>query len=893
MIIHTVKVKNFKKHKALELFLDEKLNLIGGPNEAGKSTIAEAIHAGLFFKHSGNSQQLRELQSIYTQDGPSVELQFEINGKRYTLRKSFLRGSGCTLSSPTLATLSGDKAEDLLGQLLASQANELNHSQAKAEWAHLWVWQGSAGNNPTGAMAAQQGKMLQQLQEAGVMVALASEKDQRLAAEFSSKNLNIFLRGGKYKAGSPILSAQDQMQNSETKLMAIKELIAEREGDAQKYASDSSKLEQLKQDLKEIALERGQISEKLLLLNTLEDSSQKKQEDLGKIIEQEAQINQKIKEIEDLALMVLELENKSTPIKLALDDTETLLKNLKDQLSKEKDRLKKLESDEQKARVEGEFVELLLDVEQAAKNMESLHDTLLKIKGLEAEKSQFLQALGQLPRISRKELDQWTKLEGACSAKKGILESIATEVEVLSGELQVSIDGEVLQGKRLLTDESILDLGGKILLKIVPGGGKGLQTATLEYQHAVQALEEFQRTLGFQEKDKAEHIAIQRELRAKQIQTAEDKLSALENSAEVESNWQQSQSILTQLENKKSGMLQVNTGLGKLAGEELSPKAREMKLQHGQQYKDLQQKRNDISSSEALIDKKEQEKQAQFEKWSDLNSQTSQEKTKLKLLQEQSGDLDAGLKEIKDRKSGLVENCHSLQAEIEALDPVTLKIKDERTQGALITKSEESRNVELTLAGLKGQLNQNGDRDIYEQEQAEFAHLAIHRGRYAGLKKEAEAIKLLDELFKKEKDELTKNYAQPFAQKVKTYLSFVFGSDLEVSLTSNLNGEFTGIELSRGSFRDLGLLDFEKLSGGTREQVAAAVRLAMAEILAPAYGGKLPIVFDDAFAYSDAERLNSLQNMLYRASENGLQVILFSCNPRDYATLGAKEIMLS
>ena len=63
----------------------------------------------------------------------------------------------------------------------------------------------------------------------------------------------------------------------------------------------------------------------------------------------------------------------------------------------------------------------------------------------------------------------------------------------------------------------------------------------------------------------------------------------------------------------------------------------------------------------------------------------------------------------------------------------------------MITKNEDSRSLELTPAGLKGQLNQNGVLDIiYEQEQAEFAHLAIHKSRYAGLKKEAEAIKLLD-----------------------------------------------------------------------------------------------------------------------------------------------------
>ena len=81
---------------------------------------------------------------------------------------------------------------------------------------------------------------------------------------------------------------------------------------------------------------------------------------------------------------------------------------------------------------------------------------------------------------------------------------------------------------------------------------------------------------------------------------------------------------------------------------------------------------------------------------------------------------------------------------------------------------------------------------------------------------------------------------------------------------------------------------FERLSGGTREQVAAAVRLALAEVLAPAYDGVLPVVFDDAFTNSDPERITGLQCMLEHASARGLQVPLLSCTPADYADLASR-----
>jgi hypothetical protein len=90
----------------------------------------------------------------------------------------------------------------------------------------------------------------------------------------------------------------------------------------------------------------------------------------------------------------------------------------------------------------------------------------------------------------------------------------------------------------------------------------------------------------------------------------------------------------------------------------------------------------------------------------------------------------------------------------------------------------------------------------------------------------------------------------------------------------------------------LGACDFETLSGGTCEQVAAAVRLAMAELLAQAHDGSLPVVFDDAFGYADPERVRALQRMLELGASRGLQIIALTCNAADYAGFATKEITL-
>jgi uncharacterized protein YhaN len=78
---------------------------------------------------------------------------------------------------------------------------------------------------------------------------------------------------------------------------------------------------------------------------------------------------------------------------------------------------------------------------------------------------------------------------------------------------------------------------------------------------------------------------------------------------------------------------------------------------------------------------------------------------------------------------------------------------------------------------------------------------------------------------------------------------------------------------------------FERLSGGMREQMAAAVRLAMAELLKPAYGNVLPLVFDDAFTNSDRQRQNGLKQMLLHGIDQGIQIVLLTCHSDDYRSL--------
>ncbi len=146
----------------------------------------------------------------------------------------------------------------------------------------------------------------------------------------------------------------------------------------------------------------------------------------------------------------------------------------------------------------------------------------------------------------------------------------------------------------------------------------------------------------------------------------------------------------------------------------------------------------------------------------------------------------------------------------------------------------------------------------------------------------------MEKLFSESQSAIRKQITAPIEARINSYLASLHGPGTRADLVFTESGgqELTLTRPGQPTF------PFETLSGGTKEQLAAAVRLAMAEILAADHGNTLPILFDDAFAFADPDRTQSLQRMLDLAASRGLQIIILSCTPADYSPLAAKEILL-
>jgi len=247
------------------------------------------------------------------------------------------------------------------------------------------------------------------------------------------------------------------------------------------------------------------------------------------------------------------------------------------------------------------------------------------------------------------------------------------------------------------------------------------------------------------------------------------------------------------------------------------------------------------------------------------------------------------VQDARETKGKLEAELRDTQSALSALQPELLVADLERLRRALEQTDVQKQDAENRRAASQALLRSDGTDDpVGALAQAE-ARVESANGRLETVSRKAKAIALVDDLFQEEQHALADRFSRPLAEKIGGYLQCLFGQEAQ-AVVSFEDNHFKSIELARPS--EGGATAFARLSGGAREQVAAAVRLAIAELLAADHDGCLPVVFDDAFAYSDPERVNTLQRMLDLGAARGLQIIVLTCNPSDYAALGAHLVML-
>ena len=898
MRLLSLTLRNYRVHKELCVHFDPTRNLIGGPNESGKSTLAEAAHRALFLRAKTGGKIQKEMVSSCHLGEPEVLLTFEAAGHAWELEKRFAGSKGSTrLTRRGSTPLKDEEAETHLADLLKFEITS-GGSAAKllpTLWSHLWVWQGSSGEDPSGHASAHKDTLVQRLQQDGLAAVMQSATDQRVRERLTADYDELFTATGKPKAGSKPELARSGLVEAEAALARTLEITrrleqaaAEHERAGQEIAAAEAILPSLYQ-------------QKTATETTLAEVGKLRNHEESQCHAWQTAASQ-VKQLAENDIRILQLHQQAIASREALVPAERLEASF---LAAEKE-----------ARELSQIAEIAH--RQAADSVRGtrLHDDLagasitafekfnehqrlaacnIEADQLRAEITRHHESLAQFPDLNAKQLEALRSLDRAAQQASIRLLAMAASIELLTADFAVTLDGQPFAPGELrtLTDAGELRVGLGTRLCIRPGGGSSLAEARLQRENSQRALTTALDCHTLRDLDHATAVLEQRQWLTQQIAQLETRWKALGG----ESLAAELAAAATAFEVAKP---EVQRRLVAFDSSTAPPAdldaARELRAV-------LRQKLEQAEETEITALRQSDQTRSRFatattnlQSHRDQTAQAHQAlrdlTTKLEVLQQSHGDTPAREKSLLDLRVAEQQTATLLattRAALAALVPDLLVADLDRFNRAIAQQETRRREAEKLGAIALDRLTLDGSIDPHAELSHAQARHAAALGTHLSQQRHAKALALLKQLFGSSREAIDRSLVQPLADRISGYLQCLFGPAAQVRVNLSDDG-MVSLELCRA---DDSSFQFQTLSGGAKEQVAAAARLAMAEILATDHEGCLPLVFDDAFAYTDPIRVQSLQRMLNLAALRGLQVIVFTCTPDDYSAFGAKEYRLS
>jgi len=891
-------VRNYRLHREVTVAFDPSRTLIGGANETGKSTLIEALHRGLFLKANVTGEAQKSMVSTIHNGHPEVEVRFVAKGAEYLIMKRFSGANGSThLTKIGGGTWRGEEAEGRLHELLGvtGVGNRVNLERIRRQWAHLWVWQGMSGNDPTVSAVGQQTELLQQLQQAGGAVAMQSEFDARVAARFGEDKERIFVRAGTARTGSDLARAQTDAEQARAEHAAASERLARLEQTVREFEEAAATARRASIDLEKLTEQRTQTEEKLAQAEELSRDEERQSQDAEGTASKLESLEAVENDIRGLRESVGRLQASLAPKRDKEQHLVQACYGSRERGAEAEGKYDEAQTSTRSARLRKELAGSWVGwFEKQAREAE-LRTRLERVQALEAQIAGYRSELSQLPAINRNAYSTLQDLESKRAQAHAALNAMAAEIELVSAHAPVRVGGcDLAVGQRqMIVEPAEISIDGSFCFKVYPGGGDGLTKAREGLRQAQDRLQRYLDSLGVASVGVAAEVFAKRTELERKSAEAEAAFSALDPEGLAEKCGEADTELAAVTADVARRMEQLECQEGPASMTD----AKAFLRREDKALRDIETVEVDAKAARDAVWAEQKGLTAQLMTLQADIAKDTQKLTgfeaQLKWLMDSHGEDAvraqrlAGARQEKERADDALATT---QAALAALQPDQLSQACGRLQRAITAKDQERQDAKRRQDVSQAALLSDGTEDPHAALAQAEAKRASAEENLRVVTRKAQAVALIDELFQQEQRALADRFSKPLAEKIGDYLKRLFGPEARAVVTFEDNA-FKSIELVRST--QGGAQPFDSLSGGAREQVAAAVRLAIAELLAAGHDGALPVVFDDAFAYSDPDRVNMMQGMLDLGASRGLQVIVLSCNPSDYAGLGARLVTLS
>jgi len=895
MKLHAIRLREaggFRDGRALE-GLSGGLDVLVGPNELGKSTILHGLRALFFVPHSSRDMRanspLAKLKPL-SGGAPLLEVDFEIGGRRWRLRKQFFSTRQAILSDLDKAAVvaRGDDADRRARELLDGWPGSDDRLSL------LWVGQKEALKDlqPSGSDKA----TLRSLIEAQVHKVASGGKARRLRMEVQARLDGMITSTGRPKKntvyfnaletekrlGGELVEAQAQAALARDRLARLQELTKR-----QKHL-DSAAVVKARDDAVEKAkaahasalTARQKLGNARLVLENCLAAQEQAVRASSEFADRFRQLQELEKTLGNAAPLMEELRQKAKSADAALAGARNRQTQKRQAFDDLRHRLQEASAREQRC--------------EAALRLGKINHVIEQVHLAETEMAMAGEALSH-SHVTRGRLAKARDLAGAISNLAAQLSAAAAKVTVDyvdGGAGRIRAAGRVVDdGTRFELDRQlVLEIEGVGRISIEPGGDSEAADMAADADARREEL--------------ADLLAV---MAVPDLAAAEAELQARD---ELEARLAKAQAQMTALApagihilEEEARQLAARAGEGLRQEEMRNGHARDGRSRDGrseESFAGAEELARAAGQLETDLSALEKEVESLSQNAAKTAAELVQKTAALDAKKERRDDLLKVLPDLQQCQSKLDEFAAAVKASERAVNAATTDLHDWRDKAgdessfraletrlaeatsARQTSMSELSNIRLDIRETEGALAASA-QDGVETRAAELqGRLAAASEAVTRLRDDIEALELLARVLDEAQAATEDRFLGPVVERIAPYLDLVLpGARLD--LTSQLQVA----SLARSTATE----PLNVLSDGTQEQIAVLVRLGFARLLAEA-GTPVPLIFDDALVYSDDERIGRAFEA-FRQAARLHQVIVLTCRSASFAGLGGNPLHLT
>lgn len=922
--IHSIQLQNVRGIRRLDItnLPDTGVVVIHGNNEAGKSTIMDALHACLNYKYTSIAQEIRSLVPYDRVGWPEIRLGLTIGSNHFELYKEFndkKKSGKCVLQylDEKKLTLYNDEAENKLQTLINEyldtklldtlfvRQGKLTHSLAVAGIPSVEKSLHSGVVNDADDSAAD-ARNLDSVSGTSSGVEDAQEESRLLAAVNAE-----YARYYTDKTGKPA----KELKTAEERLADSQEQQDEAKAQLEKVSEYVTEYEELSEREKQAADEIPEAEKELAAAETTKKNAQtvyQRFDDAAEAVGRAAtQKNLETKLLEERSGLVDELKQELA----RRDELTRQLGEAEDAAQREAELIAELRAAQRRAdadyRKQRERQKIAREAARELHNAQRAHELrelVNKVTAIDAEIGAVREQIAALPSYIDK--DAWHHLrelhdDVVVEQKLAVAHSARLELRAESPQTVVVNDGTGSREICLGQDSHAEEVDEAITL--ADGTALRFGDITAVYRSAqqertgddspVSALEQARQRLE-------EELAV---LHCSDIAHAEQVYMKCNNVDEK----------ITALRNRRAGV--VGDKDIESVKQELSDLPQH---EGGSDIGDADEIAAELSAAEAAEEQARQRLEVSAGKLAAYDGRPAESaalrvQERRSLAEERVHEAEvkvadradaAAMEKLRENVELATRKWEQAIAERDiaqaAVDEVDLPMAVRNWEGAqahlnqLQNTVREAENRKLALSS-----HIEAATGAAERLQKAQAHLENHRADYAVVDRRAQAAARLRETLLQHREAARLRYMKPFARELERFAQVVFGQSVSFELDESL-------AISK---RTIGgaALETEHLSGGAQEQLALLIRFAVAALTARGHQSSadtnkllatdtlsdtdtlpaipVPVMVDDALGSTDAHRLK-LMATLFSEIGRQTQVFVLTCMPERYSrVVGARR----